>query len=104
MVWLGFEKSKPQLREKKLMVVWGIIELCLFRQTRLIFGKDDRGTSIVKYTTPLPCIGSGKSDSRLYFNFEFCEGKIINFLKTHWSTILSNSSCQKHFQVNSTYF
>ena len=41
------------------------------------------GASTVKYTTPLPCIGLSDSDAKLYANFEFCEGKIINILKTH---------------------
>ena len=36
----------------------------------------------VKYTTPLPCIVLSESDSNLYTNFEFCEGKIITIENT----------------------
>jgi hypothetical protein len=39
------------------------------------------GTSTVKYTTPLPCIGLMEGDSKLYTNFEFCEGKNDEHLK-----------------------
>ena len=34
-----------------------------------------RGSSMVKYTTLVPCIGSSESDLELYINFEICEGK-----------------------------
>ena len=33
------------------------------------------GASTIEYTTPLPRIGLSESDSKLYTNFEFCEGK-----------------------------
>jgi hypothetical protein len=39
------------------------------------------GTSLVKYTTPLPCINLSESDSKLHTNFEFCEGKNHKHLK-----------------------
>ena len=39
------------------------------------------GAGTVKYTTSLPCIGSGDSESKLYTNFEFCEGKNHKHLK-----------------------
>jgi hypothetical protein len=32
-------------------------------------------TSMVKYTTSLPCIGLRESGSKPYTNFDFCEGK-----------------------------
>ena len=48
------------------------------------------GSSMVKYTISLPCIGLIESDLELYIVFEFCEGKIINIWKTHWSTKPSN--------------
>ena len=32
-------------------------------------------TSTVKYTTPLSCMSLSESDSKLYNNFELCEGK-----------------------------
>jgi hypothetical protein len=41
------------------------------------------GGSMVKFTTPMPYIGGRENDSKLYSNFEFCEGKIINIWKTH---------------------
>ena len=37
--------------------------------------------SMVKHTTLLPCIGLSESSSKLYINFEFFEGKIINIWK-----------------------
>ena len=43
--------------------------------------------SMVKWTTPEPCIGlcesdpKSESDSKIYIDFEFCEEKIINNLK-----------------------
>jgi hypothetical protein len=40
-----------------------------------------KGANTVKYTTPLPCIGLSESDSKLYTNFEFCEGKNHRHLK-----------------------
>ena len=36
------------------------------------------GASMVKYTTPLPCIGLGESDSKLFTHFQFWKGKVIN--------------------------
>ena len=36
------------------------------------------GASTVKCTTPLVCIDLSESDLKLYTNFEFCEGNIIN--------------------------
>ena len=33
---------------------------------------------LVKYTTILPSIGLNENDSKLYTNFEYYEGKIIN--------------------------
>jgi hypothetical protein len=39
------------------------------------------GASMVKYTTPLPCIGFNGIGSKLYTNFEFCEGKNHKHLK-----------------------
>jgi hypothetical protein len=39
------------------------------------------GASMVKDISPLPCIGLGESDSILYTNFEFCEGKNHKFEK-----------------------
>ena len=36
------------------------------------------GASIMKYTTPLLCIGLSESDSKLYTNFEFVKDDIIN--------------------------
>ena len=39
------------------------------------------GASMVKYTIPLPYIGLSESDSKLYTNFEVCEGKNINIWK-----------------------
>ena len=39
------------------------------------------GASTVKYTTSLPYIGLNESDSKLYNDFTFCEGKIINISK-----------------------
>ena len=30
---------------------------------------------MVKYTPPIPFISLRESDSKLYINFEFCEGK-----------------------------
>ena len=41
------------------------------------------GASTVKWTTLDPCTGLSESDSKLYTNFEFCEEKIINNLKTY---------------------
>ena len=38
-------------------------------------------TSTIKYTTPLPCISLSESDSKLYTNFEFCEGTNSKHLK-----------------------
>ena len=43
--------------------------------------KGGGGVSIVNYTTPLPCTGLSKSDSELYINFGFCEGKNFKHLK-----------------------
>ena len=37
--------------------------------------------STVQCTTPLPCIGLSESDSKLYTNFNFCEGKNHKQLK-----------------------
>ena len=37
--------------------------------------KSIKGASMVKYTTPLSSINLNESDSKLYTNFEFCEGK-----------------------------
>ena len=39
------------------------------------------GACTVKYTTSLPCIGSSESDSKLYTNFKFREGKFHKHLK-----------------------
>jgi hypothetical protein len=36
---------------------------------------------MVKYITPLPYIGLSESDSKLYIDFEFCEGKNHKHLK-----------------------
>jgi hypothetical protein len=41
------------------------------------------GANTVKYTTPSACIGSSESDSKLYTNVEFCEGKNHKQLKKH---------------------
>ena len=41
------------------------------------------GASTVKYTTPLPYIGSSVSVSKLYTNFKFCEEKNHTHPKTH---------------------
>jgi hypothetical protein len=40
------------------------------------------GVSLVKHTTPLPCICFSESDSKLYTNFEFYEGKNLKHLRS----------------------
>ena len=42
---------------------------------------NELGASIVKYTTPLPCNGLSDSDTKLFTNFEFCEGTNHKHLK-----------------------
>ena len=39
------------------------------------------GASMVKYTTPLPCIVWSESDSKLRTNFELCDEKYHKHLK-----------------------
>ena len=36
------------------------------------------GASTVKYPTTLPCIRLSESDLKLYTDFDFCEGVMIN--------------------------
>jgi hypothetical protein len=43
--------------------------------------KSIKGASMVKYTTPLSSINLNESDTKLYTNFEFCEGKNHKQLK-----------------------
>jgi hypothetical protein len=37
--------------------------------------------STIEYTTPLACIGVSESDSKLFTNFEFCEGENYTHLE-----------------------
>ena len=51
------------------------IDLCWYQK-----GTNNKGASLVKYTTSSPCIGLIESDSK-YTNFEFSEGKNHEQLK-----------------------
>ena len=59
---------------------------------------------MVKYTTPLPCIGLSESDSKLYTNFEFCEGKNHKHLKNTLIYKAKQFMLTIVFQEKSTYF
>jgi len=41
------------------------------------------GTSTVKYSIPLYCIGLSERDSKIYINFEFCERKNHKIFEKH---------------------
>ena len=59
------------------------------------------GAITVKYTTTLPCIG--ESTSKLYTNFEFCEGK--NYKRIKNSSLQSQAIyVDKKIQEKFTYF
>jgi hypothetical protein len=45
---------------------------------------------MVKCTTSLPSKVLSDNDSKLYINFEFCDGKAINNWETRWSIKSSN--------------
>ena len=42
-----------------------------------------KGASTVKYTSPLTWIGLSDNDSKLYTNFESCEGKKSESFEKH---------------------
>ena len=48
---------------------------CIHLPCNIKHDKSIKGASMVKYTTPLSSINLNESDSKLYTNFEFCEGK-----------------------------
>ena len=66
--------------------------------------KWSQGASLVKYITPLSCIGSSESDWKIYTYFEFYEEKIMNICKTRWSTKPQYLCWQYFFQEKSIYF
>ena len=55
---------------------------------------------MVKYTTPLPCIGLSKSDSKTYIIFEFCKGKIIKNWKKNIDLQNQEIYVDKKFKKN----
>ena len=62
------------------------------------------GTSAVKHTTPLPCIGLSESDSKLYTNFKFCEGKNHENLEKHVDLQSHAIYVDNKIQEKSPYF
>jgi hypothetical protein len=61
------------------------------------------GASTYEYTTPLPCVGLGESDSKLYTNFEFCEEKNKKQLKNILIYKAKQFMLPNVFQEKSTY-
>ena len=59
---------------------------------------------MVKHTTPLPCIDLSGSDSKLYNDFEFCEGKNHKHLKNTLVYKGEQFILTKRFQEKSTYY
>ena len=62
------------------------------------------GARIVKYATSLPCIGLSESVSKLYINFEFCEGKNHKHMKNIDLQSQEFYVDYLFLQENSTYF
>ena len=62
------------------------------------------GASMVKYTSPLPCIGWSASDSKIYTNIEFVKEKIINIWKNTLIYKTKQFMLTKKIQEKSTHF
>ena len=91
------------LQSAKQQHVTNFTTMCLLITCEFEFLLISLGASTVKWTTLALGTSLTRSDSKLYYDFEFCE-KIVNILKTYWSTKPSNLCWPKNPQKKSTLF
>jgi hypothetical protein len=95
--------------DTKLYYKFEFCEGCLWSQSKFLsswqcilvtcsHGLTLMGTSSVKYKTPLPCISLSESDTKIYYKFEFCEGKHHKHLR---NTLIYKA---KQFKLPNVFF